>query len=169
MKTTEAYATCKVSPRSRGFISLATNCGLIVKIRSITSCRRAREHGDHAGAVRLYGQALVLPVEMGDWGNTTYCLEQLAGITADEGYPGTGCEVIGRCGGAARRRRLRSGLLPHAQPRCTWGGHRHCTRVAGRAGLWGGVGRGTGDDARASRRLHALGVRHAREIGALRP
>jgi hypothetical protein len=104
---------------------------------------RARERGDHAGAVRLYGQALVLPVEMGEWGNTTYCLEQLASITADEGYPGTGCEVIGCRGGAARRQRLRSGLLPHAQPRCTWGAQLRCTRAwLGEQGFGEGWARG---------------------------
>ena len=44
--------------------------------------------------MRLYGQALALPLEMSDWGSTTYCLEQLTGIAADEGDQGQAARLL---------------------------------------------------------------------------
>jgi hypothetical protein len=55
----------------------------------------ARARSDHAGAVRLYGEALALSVEMGDRGSTAYCLAQLAGIAANEGDPGRAARLWG--------------------------------------------------------------------------
>ena len=115
----------------------------------------AHAAGDNVRARGMFGEAVEIGAQVWDWSNVAYCMEGLASVAASEGGMERAAR-LGHRGGYARGYQGHGGR-PRAHPLLKSRSDKRRARHPRRSGVRGGVGRGTGDDARRGRRIRAAG------------